>query len=146
MSTNPNYLSPSRNRFPLNLYRKLPLVNSLSLNQSETVFKIKFWSTTFWTYDSSTDQCLNEYVRNAREKKGSFTCMLWLWQIYIYICKMLISIFSWFYHTIFKVLTTQILYPKCSRMHHFDVAQGVAFLTNFRIICNHNKNIQYPCL
>ena len=23
-------------------------------------------------------------------------------------------IFSWFYHTIFKVLTTQILYPKCS--------------------------------
>ena len=29
------------------------------------------------------------------------------------------SIFSWFYHTIFKVLTTQILYPKCNRMHHF---------------------------
>ena len=28
-------------------------------------------------------------------------------------------IFSWFYHTIFKALTTQILYPKCSRMHHF---------------------------
>ena len=28
-------------------------------------------------------------------------------------------IFSWFYHTIFKVLTTQILYPKCSRMQHF---------------------------
>jgi hypothetical protein len=28
-------------------------------------------------------------------------------------------IFSWFYHTIFKNLTTQILYPKCSRMHHF---------------------------
>ena len=27
-----------------------------------------------------------------------------------------------------------------------DVAQGVAFLTNFRIICNHNKHIQYPCL
>ena len=27
---------------------------------------------------------------------------------------------------------------------HSDVAQGVAFLTNFRIICNHNKNIQYP--
>jgi hypothetical protein len=26
---------------------------------------------------------------------------------------------SWFYHTIFKVLTTQILYPKCSRMQHF---------------------------
>jgi hypothetical protein len=24
-----------------------------------------------------------------------------------------------FYHTIFKVLTTQILYPKCNRMHHF---------------------------
>ena len=23
-------------------------------------------------------------------------------------------IFSWFYHTIFKVLTTQVLYPKCS--------------------------------
>ena len=23
-------------------------------------------------------------------------------------------IFSWFYHTIFKVLTTQIIYPKCS--------------------------------
>ena len=42
MSTNPNYLGPFRNRFPLNLYRKLPLVNSLSLNQSETVFKIKF--------------------------------------------------------------------------------------------------------
>jgi len=34
------------------LYRKLPLVNSLSLNQSETTFKIKFWSNTFWTYDS----------------------------------------------------------------------------------------------
>jgi hypothetical protein len=29
------------------------------------------------------------------------------------------SIFSWFYYTIFKVLTTQILYPKCNRMHHF---------------------------
>ena len=31
-----------------------------------------------------------------------------------------IYIFSWFYHTctIFKVLTTQIVYPKCSRMHH----------------------------
>ena len=29
------------------------------------------------------------------------------------------SIFSWFYHTIFKVLITQILYPKCSRWHHF---------------------------
>ena len=43
MSTNPNYLGPFRNRFPLNLYRKLPLVNSyLSLNQSEMVFKIKF--------------------------------------------------------------------------------------------------------
>jgi hypothetical protein len=36
-------LGPFRNRFPLNLYRKLPLVNSLSLNQSETVFKIKFF-------------------------------------------------------------------------------------------------------
>jgi hypothetical protein len=42
MGTNPNYLGPFRNRLPLNLYRKLPLVNSLSLNQSETVFKIKF--------------------------------------------------------------------------------------------------------
>jgi hypothetical protein len=50
MSTNPNYLGPFRNRFSRNLYRKLPLVNSLSLNQSETVFQIKFWSTTFWTY------------------------------------------------------------------------------------------------
>ena len=30
-----------------------------------------------------------------------------------------VFIFSWFYHTIFKALTTQILYPKCSRMHHF---------------------------
>ena len=39
MSTNPNYLGPFRNRFSLNLYRKLPLVNSLSLNQSEMVFK-----------------------------------------------------------------------------------------------------------
>jgi hypothetical protein len=28
-------------------------------------------------------------------------------------------IFSWFYHTIFKVLITQILYPQCSRWHHF---------------------------
>ena len=42
MSTNPNYLGPFRNRFSLNLYRKLPFVNSLSLNQPETVFKIKF--------------------------------------------------------------------------------------------------------
>jgi hypothetical protein len=42
MSTNPNYLGPFRNRFSLNLYRKLPFVNSLSLNQSETVFRIKF--------------------------------------------------------------------------------------------------------
>jgi hypothetical protein len=37
----------------------------------------------------------------------------------LYICKMLISIFSWFFHTIFKDLTEQILYPKCNRMHHF---------------------------
>jgi hypothetical protein len=29
------------------------------------------------------------------------------------------SICSWFHHTIFTVFTTQILYPKCSRMHHF---------------------------
>jgi hypothetical protein len=29
------------------------------------------------------------------------------------------SICSWFYHTIFKVFTTHILYPKCSWMHHF---------------------------
>jgi hypothetical protein len=77
MSTNPNYLGPLRNRFPLNLYQKLPLVNALSLNQSETVFEIKFWSTTFWTYGSkaSTDQCLNEYVRNARKKEGSYMFM-----------------------------------------------------------------------
>ena len=37
----------------------------------------------------------------------------------LFICKMLISIFSWFFHTIFKDLTEQILYPKCNRMHHF---------------------------
>ena len=37
----------------------------------------------------------------------------------LYICKMLISIYSWFFHTIFKDLTEQILYPKCNRMHHF---------------------------
>ena len=37
----------------------------------------------------------------------------------LYICKMLISIFSWFFDTIFKDLTEQILYPKCNRMHHF---------------------------
>jgi hypothetical protein len=37
----------------------------------------------------------------------------------LYICKMLISIFSCFFHTIFKDLTEQILYPKCNRMHHF---------------------------
>jgi uncharacterized protein Usg len=37
----------------------------------------------------------------------------------LYICKMLISIFSWFFHTIFKDSTEQILYPKCNRMHHF---------------------------
>ena len=35
-----NYLGPFRNRFPFNLYWKLPLVNSVSLNQSKTVFKI----------------------------------------------------------------------------------------------------------
>jgi hypothetical protein len=29
------------------------------------------------------------------------------------------SISSWFHHTIFKVFTTQILYPKCNWMHHF---------------------------
>jgi hypothetical protein len=34
-----NYLGPFRNRFPLNLFRKLPLVNSLSLNQSEMAIK-----------------------------------------------------------------------------------------------------------
>jgi hypothetical protein len=37
----------------------------------------------------------------------------------LYICKMLISIFSWFIHTIFKDSTEQILYPKSNRMHHF---------------------------
>jgi hypothetical protein len=36
----------------------------------------------------------------------------------LYICKMLISICSWFFHTIFKDLTEQILYPKCNRMDH----------------------------
>ena len=29
------------------------------------------------------------------------------------------SIFSWFFYTIFKDLTKQIVYPKCNRMHHF---------------------------
>jgi hypothetical protein len=33
MSTNTNYLGPFRNRFPLNLYRKLPLVNYLSIKK-----------------------------------------------------------------------------------------------------------------
>ena len=37
----------------------------------------------------------------------------------LYICKKLISICSWFFHTIFKDLTEQIVYPKCNRMHHF---------------------------
>ena len=37
----------------------------------------------------------------------------------IYICNMLISIFSWFFHSIFKDLTEQILYPKYNRMHLF---------------------------
>ena len=37
----------------------------------------------------------------------------------LYICKMLISIFSCFFHTIFKDLTEKMLYPKCNRMHHF---------------------------
>ena len=37
MSTNPNYLGPFRNRFPLNLYRKLPLVNSLSLSLTRMI-------------------------------------------------------------------------------------------------------------
>jgi hypothetical protein len=32
----------------------------------------------------------------------------------LYICKMLISIFSWFFHTIFKDLTEQILYPNAT--------------------------------
>ena len=31
-------------------------------------------------------------------------------------------------------------------MIHTVVAQGVAFLVNFRIICNHSKNLQYSCL
>ena len=38
----------------------------------------------------------------------------------LYICKMLISIFSWFFHTIFKDLTEQILYPnatECTILH-----------------------------
>ena len=39
--------------------------------------------------------------------------------LYIHVCKMLISILSWFFHTIFKDLTEQILYPKCNRMDHF---------------------------
>ena len=37
----------------------------------------------------------------------------------LYICKMLISIFSCLFHTIFKDLTEQILYPRCNRMYHF---------------------------
>ena len=37
----------------------------------------------------------------------------------LYICKLLISILSWFFHTIFKDLTEQTLYPRCNKMHHF---------------------------
>ena len=37
----------------------------------------------------------------------------------LYLCKMLISTFSWFFHTIFKDLTDQIWYPKCNKMHNF---------------------------
>jgi hypothetical protein len=52
-----------------------------------------------------------------------FLNLLWIITVYIgsthaTLCKMLISIFSWFFHTIFKDLTEQILYPKCNRMHH----------------------------
>jgi hypothetical protein len=71
VGTNPNYLGPFCNHFPFNLYRKLPLVNSLSWNQAETVFKIKFWSTTFWTSDSytSTNQLMSEWICPKRQKK-----------------------------------------------------------------------------
>jgi hypothetical protein len=73
------------------------------------VFKIKFWSTTFWTYNMiPKHQQINVWMNMSEtpeKKEGSFT--LWLWQINI--CKMLISIFSWFFHTIFKDLTEQIL-------------------------------------
>ena len=44
------------------------------------------------------------------------------------------SIFSWFYHTIFKVLTTQILYPKCNRMHHFASFWKNSFFHGFIIL------------
>ena len=71
MSTNPNYLGPFRNRFPLNLYRKLPLVNSyLSLNQSETVFKIKFWShyiLNLWFLN--INRSMSEWICPKRQKK-----------------------------------------------------------------------------
>ena len=70
MSTNTNYLGPFRNRFSLNLYRKLPLVNSLSLNQSETVFKINFEALHFELMIPKHQQ-IN--VRNARKKEGWFT-------------------------------------------------------------------------
>jgi hypothetical protein len=49
--------------------------------------------------------------------------------------------FLWFYHTIFKVLTTQILYPKCSRMHHFAsyrsrVGMYIFFQKDQTRVCN----------
>jgi hypothetical protein len=93
-------------------------------------------------------QQINVWMNMSETPEKKKARLRYDWQIYI--CKMLISIFSWFfqrfdwtdfiqnatectilrpsekkfifswlYHTIFKVLTTQILYPKCNRMHHF---------------------------
>ena len=63
-------------------------------------------------------------------------------------------IFSWFYHTIFKVLTTQILYPKCNIMHHFAsfwtfppplpllVSRGLACMTYIYFQIDIHKDVE----
>ena len=65
------------------------------------------------------NRSMSEWIFPKRQKKRRLVYVYVMTLTNIYICKMLISTFSWFYHTIFKVFTTRILCPKCSWMHHF---------------------------
>ena len=65
------------------------------------------------------NRSMSEWIFPKRQKKRRLVYVYVMTLTNIYICKMLISTFSWFYHTIFKVFTTQIVYPICSKMHLF---------------------------
>ena len=110
MSTNPNYLGPFHNNFLLNLYQKLPLVNSLSLNQSETVFKIVLKDCILNLWFLNINRSMSEWICPKHQEKRRL----------VYIMTTYLR-----HHGLMSFISLNIpereinLHSKYSTMHHF---------------------------